>query len=417
LEARTEAGGSEAAQAGIGVERALYQELRLALVFNGGVSLAVWMGGAAKEIDRFRCAFAARDAAGGERLAAYRELLDATKTSVITDVIAGASAGGINGALLAYVVGNGKSLECAGPNHIRETWQTLGSMTNLLYRKGEPHSVLKTDEVLFAGCASVFEALEQAEPDLADDVSKWVRLAVTATDSHGYSISAPGTPQDVTGRDHRLLMRFRRIEHPRGPTLRLSEELRTAIAAVVGGETDGWPFPQDASGRDLDGGHAVQFLARAARTTASFPIAFAPSELPLNHTTAAVAPSEPASELTATPAMEDILEAPSGPNLLEPATTDLNAEISRYAVDGGVWDNSPFSAVLHGVEKTPTGQDVRRVLTYLVGTLEPGIDRGMVPAPTLTGSILHAISLPVTSHSQTISCASTTTSPRNVNGV
>ena len=44
-------------QTGVADERELYQELRLALVFNGGVSLAVWMGGAAKEIDRFRCAF------------------------------------------------------------------------------------------------------------------------------------------------------------------------------------------------------------------------------------------------------------------------------------------------------------------------------------------------------------------------
>jgi hypothetical protein len=31
--------------------------MRLALVFNGGVSLAVWMGGVAKEVDRFRSAF------------------------------------------------------------------------------------------------------------------------------------------------------------------------------------------------------------------------------------------------------------------------------------------------------------------------------------------------------------------------
>jgi hypothetical protein len=35
---------------------ALFRELRLALVINGGVSLAIWMGGVIKEVDRFRCA-------------------------------------------------------------------------------------------------------------------------------------------------------------------------------------------------------------------------------------------------------------------------------------------------------------------------------------------------------------------------
>jgi hypothetical protein len=234
-------------------ERQLYQELRLALVFNGGVSLAVWMGGAAKEIDRFRCAFSDGTNELVARLAAYRELLDIFRTVLITDTIAGASAGGINGALLAYVVANGKSLECAGSNAIRTTWQELGSMTNLLYTEGEPRSVLKTDEVLFAGCASVFRDLQEAEADLSSDVSRWVRLAVTATDSNGYTISAPGTGGDVTGKDHRLLMRFRRIEYPTGDGLRLSEALRAKIAGVVGQELNDWPFPQQQTAGDLRG--------------------------------------------------------------------------------------------------------------------------------------------------------------------
>src|SRR5262249_14245984 len=75
-------------------------------------------------------------------------------------------------------------------------------------------------------------------------------------------------------------------------------------------------------------------------------------------------------------------------------TGDPNAQIARYAIDGGVWDNSPFSAVLRSVEKTPSGQDVRRVLAYVVGTREPPPDHQAVKKPTLAGALLQAIALP-----------------------
>jgi hypothetical protein len=52
---------------------------------TGGVSLAVWMGGAAHELNRV--------VRGGP--GAYRQLLDLTGTRARVDVIAGTSAGGI----------------------------------------------------------------------------------------------------------------------------------------------------------------------------------------------------------------------------------------------------------------------------------------------------------------------------------
>ena len=111
-------------------ERATYREMRLALVFNGGVSLAVWMGGVATELDRFRSAFYRPDE---DALAPYRGLLDVLRTEVVTDVIAGTSAGGINGAMLGFVVANGRTLEVAGgDNPIKKIWQRLGSIEELL---------------------------------------------------------------------------------------------------------------------------------------------------------------------------------------------------------------------------------------------------------------------------------------------
>ena len=73
------------------------QELRLALVMTGGVSLAVWMGGTALEFSRLIRADRNADTT-------YLELLRLTRSLPRVDVIAGTSAGGLNGALLAYAV-------------------------------------------------------------------------------------------------------------------------------------------------------------------------------------------------------------------------------------------------------------------------------------------------------------------------
>lgn len=96
------------------------KELRLALVCYGGISLAVYMHGITKEI--WRLARASRsfhdgtgEGTGSE--AVYRRLLEAMaagsgiKLRIMPDIIAGASAGGINGIFLAQAIETGQSLE------------------------------------------------------------------------------------------------------------------------------------------------------------------------------------------------------------------------------------------------------------------------------------------------------------------
>ena len=73
--------------------RADRQEIRLGLVMNGGVSLAIWMGGVTVEINRLI-----------NRDPVYGDVLDLMNSIVRVDVIAGASAGGINGAMLAAMI-------------------------------------------------------------------------------------------------------------------------------------------------------------------------------------------------------------------------------------------------------------------------------------------------------------------------
>ena len=74
------------------------RELRLALSMNGGVSLAVWIGGAVSEIDCLR---------SGKGF--WGELLDhcGFQPKALVDVMTGASAGGLNAVLMAQAIRSG----------------------------------------------------------------------------------------------------------------------------------------------------------------------------------------------------------------------------------------------------------------------------------------------------------------------
>ncbi len=96
------------------------KELRIALVCYGGVSLAVYMHGVIKEIWKLTRASRAHHSGttptGGTE-AVYLKLLETIekqsklRLKVLTDIIAGASAGGINGVFLAQAIHSGQSLE------------------------------------------------------------------------------------------------------------------------------------------------------------------------------------------------------------------------------------------------------------------------------------------------------------------
>lgn len=96
------------------------KELRIALVCYGGVSLAVYMHGVTKELWKLarasRAHIAGEDAPKGIE-AVYLKLLRSITTNqklrlrVMPDIVAGASAGGINGVFLAQAIHSGQSLE------------------------------------------------------------------------------------------------------------------------------------------------------------------------------------------------------------------------------------------------------------------------------------------------------------------
>src|SRR4051812_26688055 len=116
------------------------RELRLAVVLYGGVSLAIYMHGTTKELHRLAKASALEDRGAEDSDAdtpserVYRRLLRGlgerqqhVRTRVVVDVIAGTSAGGINGVYLAKALAH--NLPQDG---LRDVWLDRGDVSVLL---------------------------------------------------------------------------------------------------------------------------------------------------------------------------------------------------------------------------------------------------------------------------------------------
>ncbi|MGP1680408.1 MAG: hypothetical protein ACTS6J_25050, partial [Burkholderiales bacterium] len=71
------------------------REIRLGLVMYGGVSLAIYINGVAREFYR---------AVRGESI--YKLIKAFTDSDIVVDIVSGTSAGGVNGILLGYALCN-----------------------------------------------------------------------------------------------------------------------------------------------------------------------------------------------------------------------------------------------------------------------------------------------------------------------
>jgi patatin-related protein len=332
------------------------KELRLALVCYGGVSLAIYMHGQTKEIHRLVRASALLEgglAGGGsasERV--YRELLarlaeehpEGVRTRVVVDVVAGTSAGGINGVYLAKAVAHNLSQDL-----LRDLWFDKGDIAKLVrgpswlplrLRAAWALATLKRGAPLRGDAMSLwlFDALAAMDeggpeprslPTLMPD-GHLLELFVTATDFYGYNRAVGARdPRWVVDRRHRHVLRF-------------------------GFATDG----PDELGRDHDGA-----LAFAARTTSCFPGAFPPVSLER---------------------FEGYLKGRdarlSGLEQRFFRLYALSGASARqtFFIDGGVLDNKPFGHAIDAVRARPAGVEVDRRLLYL----EP--DPGK-PGPLPTG--------------------------------
>lgn len=355
--------------------------LRLALAMRGGVSLAVWIGGAVAEIDFARSvrAFAeprnlqeqAAPPLAAPQVAGVLFWQDANPSVTITrrarlyalmlararfnridpDVLAGASAGGLNSILFAAAQREGRPATAA-----KALWEQSGGIARLLRAPG-PKSV----ESLLDG-RYFFEQLRQAlagasvsHPDLRQDFIT-VDLAATILDGQDAG------QQSI--RDGRGGFHFRaddgRAVYRRSP---LGQWTLTRKDAGNGIATTG------ASREDRQ--ISRRRLALAARTTSSFPGAF--ESVPITSRVC-----------------EDITRLPSGPwpddeahagametdaywhgvdesaaFLAHHPSSELRGKETFRVVDGGVLDNIPIERAIRAIGPRSSPHPTSRHLTYL----------------------------------------------------
>ncbi len=344
------------------------KELRFALICYGGISLAVYMHGITQEVWRLAAASRAfhegTAQAGSGRV--YGELLAAiaersgVKLRVLADIVAGASAGGINGIFLARAIAGGHSLD-----PLTELWLKDADVDSLLDPDARPLSAAtKFWAVPIAGWAmkrrgNVIDRTvgEGAQEEVRAKLSRFVRarwfeppfggetfsnllldafdamdsgpvgpslvpvgqpvdLFVSVTDFAGHSTPLSlNSPSRVTEQEHRLVIHFR--QDPKAP----------------------------------EGLDDVPALTAAARATASFPGAFPPFTL---------------RELDrvldkrgiAWPGRDAFIRAqlPAGGEA-DPA--------DRVLIDGSVLANAPFRPAIAALKQRPARREIDRRFVYI----------------------------------------------------
>lgn len=302
-------------------EHADRQDIRLAVVLNGGVSLAVWISGVAVELHRLVQESRAPQAARAGN--SYSGLLDVLQATARVDVIAGTSAGGLNGGFLSLGLVHGADLMA-----MRNLWADKGDLFELLRdpRVKENLSLLSGDYFhrALSDAYTAIAANRDGHPAPDGPEGEYVDLFLTGTLWKGRS--SPFT--DALGRrivevDHDAIFRFSSNPQSLG---------------------------DDPAGDLRDPAVAPQ-LAVASRCTSSFPGAFEPFWV---NTGASFG---------------DCWESDGGL---------ANFADSQHVVDGGILLNKPIRPALQAVYRQPASRQVRRLMAYVVP--DPG-EGSLTPVP------------------------------------
>jgi patatin-related protein len=323
-------------------------EIRVGLVLYGGSSLAVYMGGVAVEFLRaVRAGTQTRPPSAED--SPYRALLDRLGHRLVVDVIAGTSAGGINGVFLARALATGGNLDA-----LHDLWRQKGDFAALLDWSQE-----KTPPESLANGRFFLKALEEAVGTVGQAGDKplvpVLDLFVTGTDVAGrYWSRKDFLKHQVRGRQHTKLFHLK---------LRQKFTLGTCTEEELGYDQN------DFVGQDQAADQAVQpKLARLCRTTAAFPGVFEP---------VAFSPADAYGDET-TPSDED--------------------RTAIWMTDGGVLMNHPFEPVIETIFHRAADNPVQRLLFYV----EPALDVEEAPdkpsrsnKPSALGTVGAAFTLPM----------------------
>jgi patatin-related protein len=371
------------------------KELRIALVCFGGISLAVYIHGICKEILKLVRASSAlhdiRDRAARGRAqfadratprrpfdteSIYFELLREigrkVDLRVVVDIVAGASAGGINGVMLARALAHDLPMD-----GLRDLWLRDADVTELLAeeaRAGAWSKLFMHPFIWGFGAARLLDDVR--DPEVRRKLSLFVRsrwfkppfdgprltqlmydavtsmgepaspansllpagqrldLFVTLTDHYGYrQLLETHDPPIIEEREHRHILRFNYRRWPNG-------EVET----------------------DFDFANAPA-LAFAARATSSFPGAFPPAQiLELEQLLARRQIAWPRQRQFLARNFEPYVRAKVDPRL-------------QCFIDGSVLNDKPFREAIRAIKGRPAYRQVDRRLVYV----DPDPDRPQAP--------------------------------------
>lgn len=363
------------------------KELRLALVCYGGISLAVYMHGITKEV--WHLAAASRAHAIGEAAApgvravyaallAELEAAAGVRLRVLPDIVAGASAGGVNGVFLAQAVATGQSLE-----PLTELWLASADVEALVHPDSAPGNRFSRAWALplawLAGRRGTDEA-GPADEATRDEVraklshlvrSRWFEppfggatltnhildaLEAMRAGPTGPRLLPSGQPMDLfvtvtefTGHPERL-----RLHSP-------PEVVETEHRLVIAFTDDGLAGDTLADPAEL---------AFAARATSSFPGAFPPFGV-------AELDAVLAERATAWPGRRAFLRR------VLPLQFAANALDTAVLIDGSVLANAPFSPALGALRNRPARREVDRRFVFIDPT--PDFDLRIARAEGVPG--------------------------------
>ena len=296
------------------------RELRIALGMRGGVSLAVWIGGAGAEIDTLRRAGAAGDRGLWSRLRA-----EAGYDTVVVDVMAGASAGGLNGVLFAASQVHDFPMAA-----MRELWVDVADTTKLRRTGGPWLSLFEGDDYFFDEIERALERLIGDRPAPPDPPRLDLRLSATLVEPITRHVPSPS--------DERLLER------------RYSSGFRFRSPPYTWLDTD---FPAAGEQRRAN----LSRLALAGRTTSSYPGAFE---------AASVRSRRAASFGEGAAALEAGVDVEMCGILVDRRQAGAAAGSDRFVLaDGGILDNIPLGLALEAVGEAPADGPTDRYLVYL----------------------------------------------------
>ncbi len=355
------------------------QEVRLAIVMYGGVSLAIYINGIAQELYHLVRATAPADPDNpdqplllnaelrgtervyrtlGQMLTGHQPLTDVgesdpIRTRFVIDVLSGTSAGGINAIFLAKALANNQPLD-----DLKRLWVEEGDIGLLLNDKQSvrkeallslqdtPTSLLNSKR-MYLKLLKAFDGMEAAGINGRSPFGDEVDLFVTATDIQGVTVPLRLADDIVYERRHKNVFHFRYYATPHG------DPSRTDFATFAGTKT---VYLRNDFAREFN-----PFLAFAARCTSSFPFAFEPMRLgDIDEFVRRIEPYNKTDLSSGSPLWERFIEnyraAQTGASIPFP---------NRFFGDGGYLDNKPFSYAIDALIGRQANLPIDRKLMYI----------------------------------------------------